>query len=492
MELNTQQQIFYDKVVSLDFSKILLLGEGGTGKTASMSKAVSELVRQGVSGISVCAPTHLARLNLINKMDADVRHLVETMTVASLLLKFGIDKEDGTTQFTAGKIDRVDKYKLIVLDECSMISEQDYELLMQSKAKIIFMGDYKQLPPVMAKSAEGKMNTHIGTGNLEVFELTEQMRQQGVIHQAAQRNREKPWFPQESETGVGGERIVVHKTRQDLISHMISEILSDARGYDATRHYRYITYKNADVRDIGKRIRDKVLEHHFGFDASSIPFIFKEYIMMRENKGSIGYNGELVEIQSIKKDTRHTHYPWDSYELVVKGSLGTGMIRTLPPCQVPRMLEHVDKLQGRLRGEQIRNEHDNASKTLSEIKRIKSYWTLVQTPFSITAHKSQGSTIENVYLDTLSFARAPNRRALLYVGISRASHELHTIFVPETQQLSSKEANARYRAARASYEEATGNSYLNVLRYLKVSTRTPQGKDIVAGYLESLVEDLKQ
>jgi ATP-dependent exoDNAse (exonuclease V) alpha subunit len=492
MILNPKQQEFYDRVVSLSFSKILLLGEGGTGKTMSMSKAVSELVRRGVPGIAVCAPTHLARLNLVNKMDGDVKHLVETMTVASLLMKFGIDSEDGTTQFTAGKIDKVDKYNLIVLDECSMISETDYMLLMQSKAKVLFMGDYKQLPPVMAKSAENKMNTHVGTGNLEVFELTEQMRQQGVIHAAAQRNRDRPWFPEESETGEGGEKIVVHATREELINTIVSSILSDPRGYDATHHHRYITYKNVDVRAVGKRIRDKVLEHHFGFDASSIPFIFRELIMMRENKGSIGFNGELVEIQSIKKDSRHTGYPWDSYELVVKGSLGTGMIRTLPPCQLPLLQDYVDVLQGKLRGHQINNRQQEADRTLAEIKRIKSHWTIVQNPYSTTTHKSQGSTIENVYLDTLSFCRAPNRRALLYVGISRASQELHTIRVPASQQLQTREVNDRYRKARAQYEEVTGESYTRVLKYLSVSTRSLEGKEVVSGYLESVVEDLTQ
>jgi ATP-dependent exoDNAse (exonuclease V) alpha subunit len=490
--LNSEQQFLYDKIVSQNFSKILVLGAGGVGKSATLCAAISELARRGVKNIALCAPTHLARLNIHSKLDKDVQHLVETVTVASLLLKFGIQKEDGTTHFTSGKIDKINKYSLIALDECSMISEEDYMLFMTSKAKIIFLGDWAQLPPVMARSAQNKASNHATTGNLDVFTLTKQMRQKGIILAAAERNRQRAWFPDKSEAGESGESIIVHNNRNELVEAMIDNLLMDKRGYSATYHYRFITYKNCDVREIGKKIRDKALEHYFGFDAKNIPFIYRELIMMRENKGNIGYNGELVEIQSIKKDMRSTNYPWSSYELVVKGSLGEGIIRTIPPCQVPLMLEYIDKLQSKLRGEQIRNEKSNAERTLSEIKKIKSYWTQTQYSFSITAHKSQGSTIENVYLDTLSFARAPNRRALLYVGISRASHELHTIFVPETQQLSSKEANARYRAARSSYEEATGNSYLHVLRYLKVSTRTPQGKDIVAGYLESLVEDLKQ
>lgn len=492
MNLNQGQKEFYDKVVSMSFSKILLLGEGGSGKSLVLCKAISQLVRSGTTNLVVCAPTHLARLNILNKMDVDVKHLVETCTVASLLMKFGVDREDGTTQFTAGKIDKVNKYSLVALDECSMISEQDYVMLMQSKAKIIFTGDYKQLPPVMARSAENKMNNHTASGNLEVFHLVEQMRQQGVIHAAAQRNRTQAWFPEDSVTGEGGESIVVHDNTEILVNTIIDRILSDNRGYDATHHHRFITYKNDTVRRVGKLIRDKVLAHHFGFDASSVPFVFKELIMMRENKGSIGFNGELVEIQSVKKDTRHHYYPWDSYELTVKGSLGIGMIRTLPPCQFPRLQEYVDSLQSKLRRQQITKDQSGAASTLSEIKRIKSHWTIVQNPYAVTTHKSQGSTIENVYLDTLSFCRAPNRRALLYVGISRASKNLHVVKVPVNMSLDSKQVNDRYRQARQNYKDVTGRPYAQVIKYLGVSTGNLEGKLIVAEYLESVVEDALQ
>lgn len=492
LTLNAQQQLLYDKIVSQSFGKMLVLGSGGVGKTFSLCAAVSELARQGTNNMVLCAPTHLARLNIHSKLDKDVAHLIETSTVASLLLKFGIQKEDGSVQFTAGKLDKIDKYSIIVLDEASMISEEDYMLFMTSKAKVIFLGDFSQLPPVMAKSAEGKVKTHTGTGNLEVITLTQQMRQQGVIHAAAERNRKTVWFPEESETGEGGERIIVHDTDRDMIDQMVAEIISDARGYNATHHHRYIAYKNDIVRKVGKRVRDRVLDKYFGFDARSIPFIPHEIIMMRENKKSIGYNGELVEIVSVKRDTRSHKYPWTSYELTVKGSLGTGLIRTLPPCEFDIMTDYVNGLQSKLRRHQIAGEPASASAVLSEIKRIKSQWTMTQYPYAISAHKSQGSTIENVYLNTISFVRAPNRRALMYVGISRASKNLHTIRVPGTMQLQRSEVNAAYRAARASYEDVSGESYRKVVRYLGVPTGSLEGKRIVTEYLEYLVEEMRQ
>ena len=494
-ELNAEQQTLFDKVVSLSFSKLLLLGDAGSGKTFALCKAVSQLVRDGQTGVVLCAPTHLARLNILNKLDPDIVHIAETATVASLLMKFGIDSEDGTVQFTAGKLDKIDKYKVVALDECSMLSEQDYVILMQSKAKIIFLGDFSQLPPVMARSSETKMNSHTGTGNLEVVRLVQQMRQQGVIHAAAERNRKAVWFPENNEVGEGGEAITVHDTERDMVDRMVAELLADNRGYLATYHHRYIAYRNVSVREVGKRIRDRVLGNYFGFNTESVPFIYSELIMMRENRGSIGYNGEIVEVKSVRKDPKFktvNPYPWESYELTVKGSLGTGMIRTIPPCAQKSMDEYMSGLQSRLKRAQIAGDFVTAKDVLSQIKKTRSYWTITQYPYAVTTHKSQGMTIENVYLNTSSFVSAPNKRALLYVGISRASRNLHTVKVTGNDRFDRAAVNSRYRAARAAYTDVSGESYRKVLGYLGVSTRDLQGKEIVTEYLEALVDDMRQ
>lgn len=493
LTLNSEQQDLYDKIVDQHFSKLLVLGAGGVGKSATLCAAMSQLARNGLQNMVLCAPTHLARLNIHSRLDKDVAHAIETVTVASLLLKFGIQSDDGSVHFTAGKLDKIDKYSVIALDECSMISEGDYMLFMQSKAKVIFLGDWSQLPPVMAKSAQGKANSHAGTGNLEVTTLTQQMRQQGVIHAAAERNRTAVWFPEESEIGASGESITVHDTDRTMVDVMVDRILNDPRGYDSVPHYRYIAYKNDQVRRVGKEIRDRVLDRYFGFDTRSIPFIYSEVLMLRENKKAIGYNGELVTVTNVKKDTgKYRQYPWDTYELVLKGSLGTGGIRTLPPCQYPQFEAYVNALQSKLRRHQIAGEAASASNTLAEIKRLRAQWTVVQFPYSCTVHKAQGSTIENVYLDTVSFARAPNRRAMLYVGISRASKTLHTVRVPATQQLRRAEVNAAYRSARAVYEDVAGESYRNVLRYLSIETGSVMGKHVATGYLLARVADLRQ
>lgn len=168
----------------------------------------------------------------------------------------------------------------------------------------------------MAKSCENKMNTHRGSGNLNVFTLTQQMRQKGggVIHAAAERNRDTAWFPEESEVGVDGDSITVHVNENEMVKSMVNSILKDDRGYDSIYHYRYIAYKNSQVRAVGKEVRDRVLGTYFGFDTESLPFICNEVLTIRDNKKGIGYNGELVKVVSVKRDTgKYSNYPWDTY-----------------------------------------------------------------------------------------------------------------------------------------------------------------------------------
>jgi ATP-dependent exoDNAse (exonuclease V) alpha subunit len=277
-----------------------------------------------------------------------------------------------------------------------------------------------------------------------------------------------------------------------MVERMVDELKADRRGYGGTYHHRYIAYKNVNVREVGKQIRDKVLEHYFGFNFGSVPFIQGELIMMRENKGSIGFNGELVEVVKVSKDRRFQSlnpYLWDSYDLTVKGSLGTGLIRTIPPCSQKIMDGHIEKLQGKLRKYQIENDIVSAKEILNKIKQIRSYWTTTQYPYAVTTHKSQGMTIENVYLNTTSFVSAPNKRALLYVGISRAAMNLHTVKVSPEATLDRAEVNSRYREAKESYKAAVGKPFRNLLGF---STRTLVGKDLMTGYIEAVVADLAQ
>ncbi len=65
---------------------------------------------------------------------------------------------------------------------------------------------------------------------------------------------------------------------------------------------------------------------------------------------------------------------------------------------------------------------------------VKQRWGDVRFPYAMTVHKSQGSTLEHVFVDVTNFNKCrdfPTYRRLLYVAASRASVHLHLLGEPK-------------------------------------------------------------
>ena len=139
-----------------------------------------------------------------------------------------------------------------------------------------------------------------------------------------------------------------------------------------------------------------------------------------------------------------------------------------------------------------RKAFDAAKGYFDEIKHVSNYWTKMFYTFAMTVHKSQGQTIEHTYVDTQSFAKASNKRALLYVGLSRASVSLHTVRVEEPKWKVVREINDRYRAAKVAYEAMFGEPAHKVRVRTGLPARTPEQKLVLAEYMEALIADAEQ
>jgi hypothetical protein len=487
MTLNTAQQTFFNKVISLNFSKILLTGEAGCGKTYVLTQALAELHRQGVK-VLLCAPTHLARVNLQAKMPDDVRHEMPTSTVASLLSRHGFNTGDGSTGFTRPKADRVANWQVIAIDEVSMLGKVEYDVLKETGAKIIFTGDFAQLPTVMQRKSMMQDDS-----DLEQFHLDEQMRQHGVIHQVAEANREAVYFPEESMSDDTGS-VTVHKSNSEMIERMISDILADERGVNAHDQYRFITQTNKSVHEVGAFVRDMVIAHEMGAQTAKNAFAKGELLLSYETTPAC-YNGEVVKVLEVVEDPNNMstqRFPWTSYRLLIEGNRGECYVQAIDPKQYHLVDEMIEDLQEKLKYAQKQRAFDQVKSYAAEIEHIKFYWTKLLYPFAITCHKSQGMTIESVYVDTNSFAKASNKRALLYVGLSRASKALHTVQVEKPRWKIVREINDRYRAAKERYEVLFNEPAYKVRVRTGLPAKTPEQKLTLAEYMEALIADGEQ
>lgn len=142
-----------------------LLGYPGTGKTFLISNIIKGLIKsQKIDQIYVCAPTHQAlnviESNIKSSFSPEDRNILMInicyMTIHKLLeCRPVILTENGSKIFQSNKESKYLKPmedKLIFIDECSMIAEYMVKNLQLNcdlyPMKIVFLGDKEQLNPV--------------------------------------------------------------------------------------------------------------------------------------------------------------------------------------------------------------------------------------------------------------------------------------------------------------------------------------------------------
>ena len=135
-----------------------LSGYAGTGKTFIMRHLVRYLI---VEKVCVTAPTHKALRVLENSSGK------KGMTIQSLCgLRPDVDIEDYNIENPSFKVigeQKIRGYRLVIIDECSMINPGLFNLLIktaiQCRCKLLFLGDELQIPYVVAKG-KGEEDTY--------------------------------------------------------------------------------------------------------------------------------------------------------------------------------------------------------------------------------------------------------------------------------------------------------------------------------------------
>jgi hypothetical protein len=176
-------------------NEYLLIGYAGTGKTTLITKLIMDLINnKRCKNIAIAAPTHKAvniaksKLFAIINNDEIISKHIHIMTIHRLLNYQSNINSEGEKIFEKSKLEPTwNKYDLVVIDECSMLSDQiidDIETILNDKknknVKVLYVGDPAQLPPVNQKNSrifnkQIKMNVLeqiIRTNNIKIMELS--------------------------------------------------------------------------------------------------------------------------------------------------------------------------------------------------------------------------------------------------------------------------------------------------------------------------------
>jgi len=147
----SQSAAFDDIVSSLPKRRpVLLQGSAGTGKTTLTKYIVEHLYDLGTYSICAIAPTHKARRVIAQILNSDAIIPITTFTIASALSKIREHSYVGTKHYGQSNVKKLSSYNLFLVDEVSMISDNDMQILLNYVAHtnkhVLLIGDDNQIP----------------------------------------------------------------------------------------------------------------------------------------------------------------------------------------------------------------------------------------------------------------------------------------------------------------------------------------------------------
>lgn len=417
--------------------EMYITGVAGTGKTTSLRELLEFCIETNLKTVTT-AYTHKACGVLRNKLPK----AAVVATLHSFLQKrptindkaMVVAHVDGNTG--AGKVEEV---SLLFIDEFSMVGEKDfvdindlqYDEEGNVRMKVVYIGDPNQLPPVKDAKA-------IEPGGDYWVKLTQ-------VHRQANGNQLIDTLLQINDF-INGEKPVP-----------LQEHTTFKRGQNITQLYKecntskvLLAYTNERVEALNSDIQGYLFPNEG--DTLFSPTTRREYTLIEQESFSdaiLTIRGNLLELGS-KFKTLETLHDIEGVEFyTIEDENGNEEPRAAVFGH-KRYLDLQQKLAAKavsfnkLIKQQFNMDpkdwaranwsHDLAKKRAqawSHFLAFKDCVICLDFNHAMTVHKSQGSTYENVFIDTEDLSRCADKDyqmylKLLYVAISRASHNVYT------------------------------------------------------------------
>lgn len=346
---------------------IVIGGVAGSGKTTLLSYLCEEL-NLNERDVLFCALTGKAALALKRK------GLSNTHTIHSAIYDTKKYIVDGKIYFQFEKKSFL-TYKLIVVDESSMINEQIFNDLLSFNIPVVFVGDHQQLPPVKSK---------FNLMNVTDYRMQQVLRQQ----------QNNPII-RLSQMAIRGQKIPFEEFGKNIVKVHLCDVtdemlLSSGQIICGTNKKRKLV--NQTIREIK------------GF-GDEIPKRNEKLICMANNLKNNLFHGQIVYLTQDAKVKK------DVYQLCYIDQLEHDDVFHEIVCNG----EHKIKGTVGLQKEELMS---------SRYKRDIVHFNF---GYCITAHLAQGSSWKNVMIFDENFgiwqSKETNRR-WMYTAITRAEEEL--------------------------------------------------------------------
>lgn len=407
------QQNLIECIKSLQKQQTLIIeAEAGAGKTWSVIEALQQLLDEDrLPRTAVIAPTHVAKIELASKASEELRLQVDFMTSAKAAGRFlEMDKATGILQnrFTG----KNSGYDLMILDEISATPSIDQERLMRSDAAIVCLGDREQLQAVKSREAPiwndnwqfyGGLTTdgdyYENGRSFTYVHLEGQMRNSGAIWEMCQRNRYSINWQFFSEPGIR-----VYHIDEELEQSFIRAIEEEAaKPHPELSQLCWLAYTNRRVDEMQRMLR------RFAFHSDI--YVPGEVVRVSSLHGYAP--GQLLTVLRCRElSVWCNDKKYQAVELIFVGDESTHLVR-----HPLHNAEYAEDLA-------------NAKIDAMDTRNWDKFWKLanllgdVSNANVMTTDKSQGRTIDRVWVDVVNIKQ---RRKRLYVAYSRARLQLNVV-----------------------------------------------------------------
>lgn len=423
--------------ITSDEHCICLTGSAGTSKSMIASMLYDILADNGY-WTAFIAPTNKAKLVLESKGMKGR----EALTIHSLLnlrpnlnvLNFDASQLEFNFLGTSFKRShQVYKYDVLIVDECSMINSDLYDLLLKEykSSKIVFVGDPKQLYSVK----ENKPSKAFSNRTIYLNKIYRQ--KESCLSKVLNYLREKPLYKFKSISDDYSNITVYNNIVQMLKKY--SYLFKISKDFSDSNLIKLVSYTNNRINALNKLIRE-----YLGYKEE---FVVGEVLTGYDTTNYLGLKIENSRDYIITSVNKTKYLELNAWELGLKSDDSTFKVIVLSKDNSEK---NINNLAYRLEG--LRLSAVNADKNNVYKKRVNALWSKyydlsesflttfdlrydnriikrksLDYGYCISTHKSQSSQYSIVMIDMENIWRCTNKeelRQLQYVACSRTTSDL--------------------------------------------------------------------
>lgn len=431
-----------EKFLNSNEQEFTLIGMGGVGKTSVIKKVLDMQKGKSIIGITV---SHKAKKVLGRSIGKEKATTFAAATANKLDESTGKFQPDLYAR-QQGKVP-VKYPQIIIVDEASMISTKMYKELLELKdsgAKIIFMGDHHQLPPIgesedspvfniknqytlLEKMRQAKTSPIINVGTVVAENIDSDKVKVAAIPESLRTN---------TFDDISGSSTVFTSNEEETIDMLVADIKEAKNNPD---HVKAVTFNNEQhnspqsVGNLNRKIRAKLFGTNSKnqFNKGELVTAYDSYAPIKGQDALI-YNSDdfvidsvetvsnrrvNVSVNSKEKGQREFSANYDTVMLTLLDNEGEVM-RNIPVI--------ADSSKAKYDADMAQLWKDD--KQLAH--NLKGKFANIQYGYAITSHRAQGSTYTNTYvfedniLGPTNAGDALTKNKSLYVAVSRPTTKL--------------------------------------------------------------------